>query len=825
MPAERTKTRPRRGGARAVCMTALAAALLALAIGAAPAQAASAPTVGLGPSTPKPEGRVFLSGGVNPNGSAVSACGFQYGTEAGTYDQEAPCESLPGAGEKPVMVAAWIEGLEPGATYYYRLSATNALGTTASADQTFRAASEPVAESCSNAGAPGVGALAECRGWEMASPPEKNGAEVMASQARVRAAEDGSAVTFGALAGFGEVHGMGVAADYLSVRTGAPGTRGWASHGILPAQPAIPIVGAVNGWEPRYQQELSPDLSSGVVFAWRPLTDDPDVANAMNLYLRRDLRSPGPGSYRLITACPLCAGPLPTSSLTSLPQMLASTPDLGHVIFESALNLAAPAFGGKLKLYEWVEETGTVRLVGILPNGSAAADSAAGTGHGPYSHRNAISEDGRRIFFMADQPGGTTNVYMRLDGTTTVELNKSETGTETDGSATYKAASASGSRVFFTSDDVLTEDAKDHGGPQLYMYDTTKPDSDPHNLTYINVDTEPDASSNLVEGVVGASADGSTVYFAGTSQLVAGLPRPPDFAAMYAWHEGEISFVSFLPPQDLGDLEDGTQRKARVTASGDLVYLSTEPVGPAGHPHGTCPQTNTHACAQVYVYDVSTHSLICASCRPDGSGAEEGVSAETLISEGAGGAAAASHLSRIASDEGHVFFTTKDPLLPEDTNGAKDAYVFDADTATLSLLSSGHSSSDSYFMETTLSGNDAYFLTREQLVGWDRDRGYDLYDARVGGGFPEPVAVPAPCEGESCRAAAPPPPSAPPVGSTRSGPGNQVGPKRCRKGRRAVRRQGKRRCVRVGKSHSQKQKHSHRQGQRRRPGAEKGGPK
>jgi hypothetical protein len=45
-----------------------------------------------------------------------------------------------------------------------------------------------------------------------------------------------------------------------------------------------------------------------------------------------------------------------------------------------------------------------------------------------------------------------------------------------------------------------------------------------------------------------------------------------------------------------------------------------------------------------------------------------------------------------------------------------------------------------------------FFVTMQQLVGQDTDRQYDLYDARVDGGFPAPVS-PVVCAGEGCRGA------------------------------------------------------------------------
>ncbi|MES1193592.1 MAG: hypothetical protein ABUM26_04655, partial [Solirubrobacterales bacterium] len=54
-----------------------------------------------------------------------------------------------------------------------------------------------------------------------------------------------------------------------------------------------------------------------------------------------------------------------------------------------------------------------------------------------------------------------------------------------------------------------------------------------------------------------------------------------------------------------------------------------------------------------------------------------------------------------------------------------------------------------------------------------------IYDARLGGGFPPPPVVPAPCEGDSCQAAPTPAPGGPDAGSIGfSGPEDQSGPTR-----------------------------------------------
>ncbi len=74
-----------------------------------------------------------LKGAVNPQGSPVTACAFEYGTSS-SYGSTAPCSPPPGAGASPVPVSATLAGLSPDTTYHYRLLATNEHGTGETAD-------------------------------------------------------------------------------------------------------------------------------------------------------------------------------------------------------------------------------------------------------------------------------------------------------------------------------------------------------------------------------------------------------------------------------------------------------------------------------------------------------------------------------------------------------------------------------------------------------------------------------------------------------------------------------------------------------------------
>jgi hypothetical protein len=77
-----------------------------------------------------------FSGTIYPEGEEVTGCVFEFGTTL-EYGLTAPCTPSPGLSEGPVEVSASTSGLTVGTTYHFRMSATNADGTTASEDETF----------------------------------------------------------------------------------------------------------------------------------------------------------------------------------------------------------------------------------------------------------------------------------------------------------------------------------------------------------------------------------------------------------------------------------------------------------------------------------------------------------------------------------------------------------------------------------------------------------------------------------------------------------------------------------------------------------------
>jgi DNA-binding beta-propeller fold protein YncE len=708
-----------------------------------------------------------------------------------------------------------VDGLQPSTEYHFRLLAENGTGGIVSGeDETFNTTTPVGLEACANANRredQHAEYLPGCRAYELVSPPDKIGNNVVIASERTQAAADGNAAIFASLGGFGDVRGTGVAVDYMSIRDPAGSPTGWVTHSITPREGPLPIISALRESDPVYEGELSPDLSRGVLRNGWPLTEDPVVAKVGNLYLRDDLRDPGPGSYQLLSSCPACGEtviPSPVFGSTwreRLPHLAGASADFGHVVFESNLGLTADATADgspetPVNLFE--SDHGTVRLVGLIPppdqtscTGAAcepALNSQAGRGavNRVYVPR-MISADGSRVFFTVPPAaeGYEGALYMREDHQTTVQINASErtdcadhdpcSGTPeplgTPGPAIFRGASLDGSRAFFESPDVLTDDANSGGQNKLYMYEADAPAG--HRLQLI-AGGDSAAGNGAVEGVIGASEDGHYAYFVGHGSFVAGQPVGTQNRGVYVWHDGVTRYIGGedIDTQENVPLFVGLGGyAARLSADGQQLLFVKRQKGIApgltGYDQGTCAATGGGGCLELYLYDARSDHLSCVSCAADGSPA----TSDALDHERVHSSAAnlITHLNRTVAGEGrYVFFSTAQALVREDTNGTWDAYVYDTSTGEQRLLSSGTSNAPSYFLEASADGRDAFFATAQRLVGWDVDANYDLYDARVGGGLPEPPPITSNCTGETCQPNVAPPGASTPASSSFQGPGN-----------------------------------------------------
>ena len=675
-----------------------------------------------------------LRGAINP-GNLATDYHFEYGATA-SYGTSTSTATV-AAGETPVDVSRSIGGLQPGTTYHYRLVATNAEGTTEGDDTTFTTKSAT----------PPQPAPDSDRRYEMVSPPDKNNNDVARTSTRTQSAPSGDKVTYVSTGGFADAPGAGKTAQYLSERTAI----GWATRGINPAAYTNEFTLAI---APIFR-DFTDDLSKGAVVSPEPAPVDGAPPTTHNIFVRDNLAD----QFSLITtAAPAGA------DYTYQPVYAGGSDDFGHVIFEStgALTPDAPD-DGTIKLYE--STGGQLRLVGVMPDGSPApGGSVAGVGKGVLFDlltHSAISRDGSRIYFTA-QPqysqvfAADGQIYLREDGAQTVHVSASQrTVPDPAGTlpAMFRGASADGGKALLTSCEKLTDDstADAAGGSDcafaakrdLFQYDVASGE-----LELLSEDSEPeDGDEADVAGVAGQSSDGQYVYFAAFGRLTSEAPADAGSQPkLYLWHDGEVRFVALLSSFDTGNSDNviyeptAGSRAVRVSRDGRQVFFTS---------YGS--QDSTDLRRDAYLYRADEDELRCVSCQGEGQLGSDGA---TLVQGTADGLSSTQieYDSRALLDDGsRVFFSSDERLVSHDTNGRFDAYEYDVASEAIRLVSSGQSSTDSFFSDASADGRDVFFVTRERLVGWDRDNNVDLYDARIGGGFPEPPADAGTCEDDGCQ--------------------------------------------------------------------------
>jgi hypothetical protein len=659
-----------------------------------------------------------------------------------------------GSGSSDEAVSNEISGLQAATLYHFRVVADNALaeafgGPITGPDRTFTTLN-------SN----GFVHLPDSRGWEMVSPTDKSegrgGVFSLNSgpqyELPLQSSPTGETITYS-----GEPFSLdsqrGDTNQYFSQRR----ANGWSTQDITTAGGGNHYVG------------FSRDLSTGMLAAIGGKNAVPLNAQAptgyANLYLSNG------GSYTpVITTQPpnrtfevfghayLVAGVVTEMRLRKDLLFAGASSDSSHIFFEANDALTPEAMVGdslENNLYEWSH--GQLHAVNLLPGQTHSNPGASfGIDYGDYTSTNrppnllnAISADGSRAFWT----GSDGSLYVRenpdqpqsaLDGGGRCTEQSRACSVRVDaavgGGGAFQTASTDGALVLFSK------------GGHLYSYDLE---------TENTVDLAPGGG---VQSVMGASDDGSRVYFVSNADLTGGEENEGGEVAqkgqpnVYLGSGGATTFIATLSPQDNElhppEVEGGEPqvsdkfgdwqrsfflRTARVSPNGR--YLAFESLRPLTGYDNTRTVTEDLT-YQVFLYDAaSPHALVCASCKPDGSQP----SGDPILPTPAN----AIYQQRYLDDAGQLFFTSPDALAPQDTNGHMDVYEYENGSA--SLISSGTSDQGSYFADATPSGSDVFFTTHQALLPQDTDEITDLYDARVNGGFPyRPPATP--CLGEAtCR--------------------------------------------------------------------------
>jgi hypothetical protein len=566
-------------------------------------------------------------------------------------------------------------------------------------------------------------ALPDNRGWEVVTPADQG--DDVHSLAWV--SPDGNATAFKSLASFaGGVNGGGN--GYLSRR----GAGSWNTLSMTPP-------GGGYGAEPSYVAVgVTPD---GDRFVWSGVYDNPNQSRDVFL---------GTGPR---TAVNMSAVVRPDASSAVY---VGKTPEADHVLFSVRPPLGQP---DPQLLYDYTG--GIAQPVGILPGETTPNPDGAVLGsferdYGTGSVFNAVSDDGSRIFFEspAPEPVGSgaipnpSGLYVREHGATTKAI---------DPKAIYWDATPDGETVLYTPADAS-------GDLGLSTYDVTNEQP-----------TQIAPPSAQVRGIGGTSDDLSRVYFVALGDLAGGATAgQPNLYLYDAGNAGApLRFIATLNPNPGGTFAEAQRFSSQDLYAGDAITSMASANGRLLVFASSARLTDydNQGTQQLYLFDVDATAdpLVCISCGPDGvpplgdSFLSAPRNSNVPVQAGSGVAQLIEPPTNITVDNRRVFFESRNALAPQDQNGQTDVYEWTDGAA--HLISSG-TGLDARFVIATASGDDAFFITKNDLTWQARSSNLRaIYDARVGGGFPQPVVPPRCEEDRTCQGPGSPPPPPPLIGS------------------------------------------------------------
>jgi hypothetical protein len=776
------------------------------------------PVVAGGEALDVTAGGAELRATVNPEGLQVSHCAFEYGTSAsyGLLVRCAQKKSAIGAGTEPVPVSAQLSELIPNTTYFWRLSVRDSNGEGYEPGHTFVY--------------PTTGAeLPDRRAYELVTPPQKDGALVgdvfFGNKPAVSEGPEGlhkgpSRVIALSIQCFGSAESCTAnrpnnGEPFEFTRTPA----GWVTTALAP--PAT-----------QFSENTPFSFSADEGTALFSMPSGPTTGDEWYA------RSSG-GSFLEI-------GPATPPGVTTIEpfkiRQNQSTADLSHLIWEQSNSAGAPwpfdKTTGEQSLYEYAgthnPEPFLVGVTGV--KGSTELIGTCGAGFGDAFGNGgdtlgALSADGRTVYFTAEPCSGGTGtnagkglpvreLYARVDGELpepgaahTVAISEPQAlapGVRAECVSTqctantsvanertawregvFQGASEDGSKVFFTSEQQLTDQAT-QGENNLYESECTKECEQAGEQRRL-IDVSAGSPTPEVQGVVAISADGSHVYFVARGVLSAapnrqGQSARPGAYNLYVYAEGHTAFIASLPGSDSRNWS-AEGPLANVTPDGHFLVFES-------HARLTPDDTGGEAETQIFRYDAASEELVRISIGENGfdDNGNAGTGDPSIV--GAGDTRSDPTMS---NDGSYVFFQSPRGLTPHAlddvvirlivsephlgsgykevrTEYAQNVYEYheghvylisdgrDASNASTPCKGGevGESQTETFDSSVCLLGADAtghnvFFMTADQLVPADTDTQVDIYDARIcepAAGNPcivEPPPPLPPCLGEACH--------------------------------------------------------------------------
>jgi hypothetical protein len=361
------------------------------------------------------------------------------------------------------------------------------------------------------------------------------------------------------------------------------------------------------------------------------------------------------------------------------------------------------------------------------------------------------SEDGSKAFFLTEQElfkGNTTmNLYeYDFDNPTGQKIVQVSSGSPTPEVQGVARISEDGSHVYFVAKGVLTgmnAEGKSpvHGANNLYVFerDEVYPNGRTTFVATLSSETEAELKTDE-EPCAALSGEEKEVCekpfireFDSRNEADSGKWNPFDSRQIQATPTGR-----FLVFTSVADLTAGDTSAARQVFEYDAMRekLVRVSIGAAGYAPGNLnASTNESYISSQSYTDVSVPTEAATRLAVSADGSNVLFSSLGALTKGAEGAAAA---------------------------GAYSVYEYHSvgaiENGNVYLISDGTNMLSTEIAGLDASGDDAFFSTADSLVPSDVDTQFDIYDARVGGGFSAPVA-PATCEGDACQGTSSAPPT------------------------------------------------------------------
>jgi hypothetical protein len=710
------------------------------------------PKIGTLQATDLSSNGATLGARIDPAGYATQYH-FEYG-ETINYGSSVPVpDGSLSAGSGFQKVAAPLAGLQPGLTYHYRVVASNQWGTSISDDTTFSFA-PPVCPNEHVRQQTASNYLPDCRAYELVSPEDAGTIKIYPSDEmrdiggtvlstvhealpliewpqNTGLAMGPSRFMFaGSLGVVKGIDGPNATLDqYLATRT----DQGWVT--TMPALTGSEVLshGGTN---------CNPGLSmcldhrgSDVPFGGQEEETAPYVFDAG-----------GEKLGRLPTNLPL----VPGGNRFQGDQQISG--DFNTFVFSSKnvrftddgiVEEPGSAYLNDVK-QRTVEKISTLEGGEDIPRGDGQLEEVITFPPG------GVSVDGSHIVMSTVGHLNQENLYLHLNGVTRPLAGGHP--------AVFAGMTEDGSQIMFTSKSQVTPEDTDTSADLYVWRDATEEielvsqGNGNGNSDACNADWTFRCGVQILETDHGVRRDAFTypywgvrnidipgidselarrsgdIYFYSPESLDPSSPGIPGERNLYAFHDGESELVATLDPGT-------TIKRIQISSDGLHAAFVTE---------ARLTGYDNAGFREMYTYDAETRSIRCASCNPSG---EEPV-ANAFGSQG----------GPFMSDDGRAFFSTREALVPQDTDGVMDVYEYVGGrpqlitTGTLTRDSAANPIFTLVFIPEDIGleavsadGRDVYFTTFDTLVAQDRNGAFiKVYDARTNGGFEPPPPL-APC--------------------------------------------------------------------------------